>query len=75
MVVKEVIFMEELTIEEVENKVLEYLTTVEMVKNRSIPTSIGVNKALVDKAISNLAKADKIEYLYLGTSFVKLKGK
>jgi hypothetical protein len=75
MVVKEIIFMEELTIEEVENKVLEYLTTVEMVKNRSIPTSIGVNKALVDKAISNLAKADKIEYLYLGTSFVKLKGK
>jgi predicted HTH transcriptional regulator len=67
--------MAELTSEEVEKKVLEYLATVEMVKNRSIPTSIGVNKALVDKAISNLAKADKIEYLYLGTSFVKLKGK
>ncbi len=27
------------------------------------------------KAIAELAKEDKIEYVYLGASFVKLKGK
>jgi hypothetical protein len=67
--------MSEPTIEEVEKKVLDYLATVEMVKNRNIGTAIGVEKSLVDKAVANLAKADKIEYLYLGTSYVKLKGK
>jgi len=67
--------MSDITPEEVEKKVLEYLATVEMVKNRNIPGAIGVDKSLVDKAISKLAKEDKIEYLYLGTSYVKLKGK
>ena len=67
--------MADLTIEEVEKKVLEYLATVEMAKNRNVSTTLGIDKALVDKAISNLAKADKIEYLYLGTSYVKLKAK
>jgi Mn-dependent DtxR family transcriptional regulator len=67
--------MAELTGEEVEKKVLEYLATVGMAKNRNVSTCLGIEKALVDKAISNLAKADKIEYLYLGTSYVKLKGK
>jgi predicted HTH transcriptional regulator len=65
----------DLTIEEVEQKVLEYLGTVEMAKNRNVSTTLGIEKSLVDKAISNLSKADKIEYLYLGTSYVKLKGK
>lgn len=67
--------MADLTIEQVEQKVLEYLATVEMAKNRNVSTTLGIEKSLVDKAISNLAKADKIEYLYLGTSYVKLKGK
>lgn len=67
--------MTEFTPEEIEKKVLDYLATVEMAKNRNVATCIGVEKSLVDKAISNLAKADKIEYLYLGTSYVKLKGK
>jgi predicted HTH transcriptional regulator len=67
--------MAELTIEQVEQKVLEYLATVEMTKNRNVATSLEIEKSLVDKAISNLAKADKVEYLYLGTSYVKLKGK
>ncbi len=67
--------MSDLTIEQVEQKVLEYLATVEMAKNRNVSTTLGIEKSLVDKAISNLAKADKIEYLYLGTSYVKLKGK
>jgi hypothetical protein len=30
---------------------------------------------LIDKAIAELSKEDKVEYIYLGASFVKLKGK
>lgn len=67
--------MTELTSEEIQQKVLAYLATVNMAKNRNVATAIGVEKGLVDKAIGDLAKADKIEYLYLGTSYVKLKGK
>ena len=67
--------MAELSQQEIEKKVLDYLATVEMAKNRGVANAINVEKALVDKAISELAKQDKIEYLYLGTSYVKLKGK
>ena len=67
--------MSELSGEELEQKNLKYLATVEMSKNRNVAKAIGVEKSLVDKAIGKLAKEDKIEYLYLGTSFVKLKGK
>jgi Mn-dependent DtxR family transcriptional regulator len=67
--------MDELSSDEIEQKVLKYLATVEMDKNRNVARAIGVEKSLVDKAISKLAKEDKIEYLYLGTSFIKLKGK
>lgn len=65
----------ELSSEELEQKILKYLSTVDMAKNRNIAQAIGVEKSRVDKAISKLAKEDKLEYLYLGTSFVKLKGK
>ncbi len=61
--------------EGLEQRVLAYLATVEMAKNRDVARALGEDKALVDKAIGNLAKEDKIEYLYLGTSFIKLKGK
>ena len=44
-------------------------------KKRNVEKALDVDKRLVDKAIGNLAKEDKVEYLYLGTSFVKLKGK
>ena len=67
--------MSELTGEELEQKILKYLATVEMTKNRNVARAIGVEKSLVDKAIGKLAIEDKIEYLYLGTSFIKLKGK
>ena len=67
--------MSELTDEELEQKILNYLSTVDMSKNRNIANAIGVEKSIVDKAIGKLAKEDKLEYLYLGTSFVKLKGK
>jgi len=67
--------MNELSSEELEQKILKYLSTVDMAKNRNVASAVGVDKSLVDKAIGKLAKEDKIEYLYLGTSFVKLKGK
>ncbi|MBI2868721.1 MAG: hypothetical protein HYX96_02710 [Chloroflexi bacterium] len=67
--------MSELSETEIEDKVLHYLSTVDMAKNRVVANAIGVEKALVDKAISRLAVADRIEYLYLGTSYIKLKGK
>jgi predicted regulator of amino acid metabolism with ACT domain len=65
----------ELSNEELEQKILKYLSTVNMAKNRNVAKAIGLDKKLVDKAISKLAKEDKLEYVYLGTSFVKLKGK
>lgn len=61
--------------DELEQKILKYLETVTKVKARAVHTVIGEDKKLVNKAIGNLAKADKIEYLYLETSYVKLKGK
>lgn len=67
--------MNELSSEELEQRILKYLSTVDMAKNRNVANAIGVDKSLVDKAIGKLAKEDKVEYFYLGTSFVKLKGK
>ena len=75
MVRNGVMKLNELSSEELEQKILKYLSTVDMTKNRNVAKAIGVEKSLVDKAISKLAKEDKVEYLYLGTSFVKLKGK
>jgi len=75
MVKVEVKIVDELSNEELEQKIMKYLSTVDMAKNRNVAKAIGVEKSLVDKAIGNLAKEDKLEYVYLGTSFVKLKGK
>ena len=61
--------------EELKAKVLAYLDTVEKAKGRDIATSLGEPKSNVDKAIAELSKEDKIEFLYLGTSYVTLKGK
>ena len=61
--------------EELKQKVMQYLETVSKSKNREVAKAIGEDKALVDKAIAELAKEDKIEYIYLGASFVKAKGK
>jgi Mn-dependent DtxR family transcriptional regulator len=59
--------------EELKDKILKYLGTVSKAKNRDVSRAIEVEKALVDKAISELAKEDKIEYIYLGTSYIQLK--
>ena len=61
--------------EELRQKVADYLGTVRKSKNREVARAIGEDKALVDKAIVELAKEGKIEYIYLGASFIKLKGK
>ena len=61
--------------DEVMQKVLHYLETTDKVKARAVAKMINVEKHLADAAIRQLAKDDKIEYLYLDTTYVKLKGK
>lgn len=72
---KGVMVLSELASDELEQKILNYLDTITRVKVRSVHSAIGENKKLVDKAIGKLANEDKIEYLYLETSYIKLKGK
>ena len=61
--------------EELKAKVLEHLGTVDKAKHRDVAKAIGVPKREVDQAINELAKVGEIEFLYLGTSYVTLKGK
>ncbi len=61
--------------EELKERVVKYLETVSKAKNRDVARELGEDKGLVDKAIAALSKEDRIEYIYLGASFVKLKGK
>ncbi len=58
---------------ELKQKVVDYLKTVSKAKNREVARAIEADKGLVDKAIAELSKEGKIEYLYLGASFIKLK--
>ena len=67
--------MTELSHDEMREKVLEYLQGVDKSKNKDIAAAIGMPKRVVDKVINELAKEDKLEFLYLGTSYVKIKGK
>lgn len=60
---------------EIKEKVLAYLDTVEKAKNKDIAKAIGEVKANVDLAVKELSIEDKVEYLYIGTSYVALKGK
>lgn len=64
---------EEMSQEELKEKIIEYLKTVDKAKNRDIANKLGVKKRTADKAINELAKADIVEFLYIGTSYVKLK--
>jgi len=67
--------VEEISREEIKEKVIEYLKTVDKAKNKEVAQKIGVKKREVDKAINELAKDDILEFLYIGTSYVKIKGK
>ncbi|MCX8110999.1 MAG: hypothetical protein N3D15_07100 [Syntrophorhabdaceae bacterium] len=58
---------------ELKQKIVDYLKTVSKAKNREVARAIDADKHLVDKAIAELSKEGKIEYLYLGASFIKLK--
>lgn len=59
---------------DLKTRILDYLGTVSKAKNRDIARALNADKPAVDRAISDLAKEDKIEFIYLGTSYVKLKG-
>lgn len=58
---------------ELKQKVVDYLATVSKAKNKEVAKALGEDKTIVDKAIAELSKEDRIEYLYLGASFIKLK--
>jgi Mn-dependent DtxR family transcriptional regulator len=62
--------------EELKEKVLKYLGSVSQARNKEVSRAIGMEKALVDKAIAELAKEDKIEYRsFGGITYVAIKGK
>lgn len=67
--------MAELTSEEIKEKVVEYLKTVEKAKNKDVAKAIGLEKRPTNKAINDLANEGIIEFLYLGTSYVTLAKK
>lgn len=62
--------------EDLRESILKYLGTVSQTKNRDVARAINVDKALVDKAIAELAKEDKIEYRsFGGITYIAIKGK
>jgi Mn-dependent DtxR family transcriptional regulator len=62
--------------EELKEKILKYLGTVSQARNKEVSRAIGIEKALVDKAIADLAKEDKIEYRsFGGITYIAIKGK
>lgn len=67
--------MSEFTPEELRAKILEYLGKKDKAKNRDIATALGVKKREVDKMVNEMAKEGTLEFLYLGTSYVKLADK
>ena len=56
-------------------KILEYLAKVQKAKSKDIATAIGEKKSDVDDAVKELAMEDIVEYLYITTTFIALKGK
>ena len=61
---------------ELKAKILEYLGTVTQARNREVAKAVGIEKGLVDKAIGDLAKEDRLEYRsFGGITYVALKGK
>jgi len=62
--------------EELKEKILKYLGTVSQARNKEVARAIGMEKALVDKAIGELAKEEKIEYRsFGGITYIALPGK
>jgi Mn-dependent DtxR family transcriptional regulator len=62
--------------EELKEKILKYLGTVSQARNKEVARAIGMEKALVDKAIGELAKEEKIEYRsFGGITYIAIKEK
>lgn len=62
--------------DDLKESILNYLGTVSQAKNRDVARAIGIEKALVDKAIGDLAKEDRIEYRsFGGITYIAIKGK
>lgn len=61
--------------DELREKVLEYLNGVSKAKSRDIADALGIKKSEIDKVLRDLGNEDILEYLYLGTSYVRIKGK
>jgi Mn-dependent DtxR family transcriptional regulator len=61
--------------EALKQKIIEHLGTVSKAKNKEVAKALGIEKHLADKAIGELSKEDRIEYIYLDASYIKLKGK
>ena len=62
--------------DELKQKILKYLGGVDKARNRDVARATGVEKSLVDKAISELAKDNQIEYRsFGGITFLALRGK
>jgi hypothetical protein len=60
---------------EVKAKVVAYLETVTKAKSRDVAVAIGESKADVDNAVKELTAEDIVEYLYITTTYICLKGK
>lgn len=60
---------------ELRRRVLEYLQKVDKAKTRDIADALHEKKSLVDDVVKEMAKEGLIEFLYIGTSYVKLVGK
>jgi len=62
--------------EDLKESILKYLGTVTQARNKEVAKAVGTDKALVDKAIGDLAKEGKIEYRsFGGITYVALPGK
>ncbi len=62
--------------EDLRDSILKYLASVSQARNKEVSRAIGVEKALVDKAIAELAKEGKIEYRsFGGISYIAIPGK
>ncbi len=60
---------------EVKAKVVAYLETVTKAKSRDVAVAIGESKSDVDNAVKELTAEDIVEYLYITTTYICLKGK
>lgn len=59
--------------DDLRQKILDYLKGVDKAKTKDIAAALNEKKADVDKIVKDLAKEGIVEFLYIGTSYVKLK--